>query len=68
MVWKLRISAMSKRFIECSFEQPSLLPPSVQDWLPENHLARFLADVTGQLDLTAIYSAYGRNDGRGIAA
>ena len=26
---------MSKRFIECSFEQPSLLPPSVQDWLPE---------------------------------
>ena len=31
---------MSKRFRECSLEQPFLLPPCLQDWLPESHLAR----------------------------
>ena len=27
------------------------IPPSLQDWLPENHLARFVADVMNELDL-----------------
>ncbi len=35
-----------------------LLPPSVQEWLPPNHLARFVVDVVGELDLTPILSAY----------
>jgi transposase len=39
----------------------------LQPWLPEGHLARFLADVTEQLDLSAIYAAYDREDGRGQA-
>jgi len=39
----------------------------LQQWLPEGHLARFIADVTEQLDLSAIYSAYDRRDGRGQA-
>jgi transposase len=39
----------------------------LQQWLPEGHLARFIADVTEQLDLSAIYSAYDRQDGRGQA-
>ena len=43
------------------------LAPSLQQWLPEGHLARFIADVTEQLDLPAIYSAYDRRDGRGQA-
>jgi hypothetical protein len=38
---------MSKRFRECSLEQPFLLLSSLQDWLPEDHLARFIAEVTG---------------------
>jgi transposase len=59
---------MSKRFIACSLEHRYLLPPSVQDWLPEGHLARFIAAVAAQLDLTAIYNAYERKDGRGMAA
>jgi hypothetical protein len=33
-----------------------LLPPSLHDWLPENHLARFLVDVVNALDLEAIYA------------
>lgn len=59
---------MSKRFRSCSLDQPFLLPPSLQDWLPENHLARFVADVVHHLDLSEIYHCYERNDGRGLAA
>ncbi len=59
---------MSKRFRTCSLDQPFLLPPSLQDWLPENHLARFVADVVHHLDLREIYDCYERKDGRGLAA
>ena len=45
-----------------------MLPPSLQDWLPEDHLARFVADVMNELDLSAIYARYERSDGRGLAA
>jgi hypothetical protein len=54
---------MSKRFRVCSLEQEFLLPPSLQDWLPEDHLARFVADVVNELDLSAIYAEYERKDG-----
>src|SRR6266436_752991 len=56
---------MSFEFRACTLDQPLLLAPSLQQWLPEGHLARFIADVTEQLDLSAIYSAYDRRDGRG---
>lgn len=59
---------MSKRFRTCDLEQVFLLPPSLQDWLPEEHLARFIADVTDQLDLSKILAVYARKDGRGMAA
>jgi len=59
---------MNYRFRECTLDQPLLMAPSLQEWLPENHLARFIGDVTEQLDLAKIYSAYGRRDGRGQAA
>ncbi len=59
---------MNKRFRTCDLEQIFLLPPSLQDWLPENHLARFIADVTNQLDLSKIVAVYERKDGRGMAA
>mgnify|MGYP001569028114 CR=1 FL=1 len=59
---------MSQRFRVCDLNQPLLLPPSLQDWLPERHLARFISDVVDGLDLSAIYVAYNRKDGRGLAA
>jgi transposase len=62
------ISAMSKRFRVCSLDQQFLMPPSLQDWLPENHLARFIADVVNELDLSSIYAEYERKDGRGLSA
>jgi transposase len=39
-------------------EQDLLLPPSLRDWLPEDHLAYFVSDVVDQLDLSAIESVY----------
>lgn len=42
-----------------------LLPPSVQEWLPEAHLARYVASVVESLDLSEIERAYA---GRGSAA
>jgi len=35
-----------------------LFPPSVDDWLPEEHLARFVVDVVEQLDVSAMSKAY----------
>jgi len=40
--------------------QGFLLPPSPMEWLPEDHLARFVMDVVSQLDLSAIYGWYER--------
>jgi transposase len=47
--------------------QTLLLPPDLRDWLPEGHLARFVAEVVGELDLSAIFARY-EGDGRGQAA
>ena len=35
-----------------------LLPPSVQEWLPEAHLARYVVEVVERLDLSALERAY----------
>src|SRR5512135_3457296 len=56
---------MSGRFRTCELNQPFLLPPSLQDWLPADHLARFIAEVSAELDLSGIYATYERRDGRG---
>jgi transposase len=45
-------------------DQLLLMPPSVRDWLPEDHLAFFVLDVVAELDLGSFYAAY-RADGRG---
>ena len=58
---------MAQNFIDCDREQAFLLPPSLRDWLPEDHLAWFVIDAVGRMDLAAFYSAY-RADGHGRAA
>ena len=40
-------------------DQDLLLPPSLRDWLPEDHLVYFVSDVVDQLDLSAIHAWYG---------
>jgi transposase len=39
-------------------EQDLLLPPSLREWLAENHLVYFVGDVVDQLDLSAMYAVY----------
>ncbi len=39
-------------------EQELLLPPSLRQWLDEDHLAYFVSDVVDQLDLSAIHAVY----------
>ena len=59
---------MGKSFLPDDVNQSLLFPPSLHDWLPENHLARFLVDVVSALDLSAIYASYEAKDGRGQSA
>lgn len=56
-----------KSFRAFDLRQSLLLPPDLQDWLPEGHLSRFVAEVVGELDLSGIYAGYS-DDGRGQAA
>src|SRR5258708_37240862 len=40
-------------------EQDFLLPPSLREWLPENHLVYFVSDVVDNLNLSALDAVYG---------
>ena len=40
-------------------DQEFLLPPSLRDWLPENHLVYFVSDVIDNLNLSALDAVYG---------
>ena len=53
------------RFRPIDRQTEYLLPPSVQDWLPESHLARYVVDVVEGLDLLELERAYA---GRGSDA
>jgi transposase len=44
-------------------DQAFLLPPSLRDWLPEDHLVYFIVDVVGELDLSKIYASYDSTKG-----
>src|SRR5205085_12525341 len=58
---------MVQNFIAVDRDQAFLMPPSLRDWLPEDHLAWFVIESVGRLDLEAFYAAY-RADGHGRAA
>ena len=52
-------------FVNVDRETDYLFPPSISDWLPENHLARFVVEVVDQLDMSELTSQY---TGRGSKA
>ena len=53
------------RFVPVDRDTQFLFPPSVQEWLPKDHLARFVVDVVEQLDLSGLEESYA---GRGSDA
>jgi len=59
---------MTTLFRPYSQDQRLLLPPDMREWLPDGDLALFISDVVEALDLSGIYRAYERSDGRGQAA
>ena len=58
---------MAQNFIECDREQAFLMPPSLREWLPEDHLAWFVLEAVEEMDLCEFYADY-RSDGHGRAA
>jgi len=49
---------MAVNFVTIDRDTPYLLPPSVQDYVPEDHLARFVVEIVDQLDLRGILGVY----------
>lgn len=62
---QLKPSREMSRFQAVDRQTGYLLPPSVDEWLPEDHLARFIVEVVDGLDVSALEKAYA---GRGSAA
>jgi len=58
---------MAYNFLPCDRNQVYLLPPSLTDWLPQDHLAWFVLDAVEQIDLSEFYKKY-RSDGVGNSA
>jgi transposase len=58
---------MAQNFIACDREQELLLPPSLREWLPDDHFAWFVLAAVEEMELATFYGAY-RADGHGRAA
>lgn len=50
---------MARGFIAGDRKQMLLLPPSVDKWVPVNHVVRFIWDIVKQMNLTTFYFSYG---------
>lgn len=53
---------MAKTYRSYLPEQDLLLPPSLREWLPDDHLVYFVSDVVDQLNVSAIESVYEEDD------
>ena len=54
---------MSARFKEVDRKTRYLFPESVDEWLPEDHLARFVVEIVDHLDIAPIENEYGGRGG-----
>src|SRR5208282_849022 len=57
-VHSTRIAASMSLFKPIDRDTAYLFPPSMDDWLPEQHLARFVVDIVRQLDLRELEADY----------
>ena len=58
---------MAREFLPYDLDQQYLLPPSMRDWVPADHLIWFVSDLVDALDLSAILAEYEKDDLRGRA-
>src|SRR4051812_41506318 len=47
---------LGSNFLECDRDQVLLLPPSLREWLPDDHFAWFVIDAVDRLDLRSFYA------------
>ena len=58
-------AGVHKRFKAFDPDAVMMVPPSLDEWLPETHLSRFNADIVGtELDLSRFFAAYGKAKGQ----
>ncbi len=58
-------AGVNKRFRAFDPDAVMLVPPSLDEWLPETHLSRFIADVVeSELDLSRFYASYAKTKGQ----
>src|SRR5680860_870734 len=58
-------AGVNKRFRAFEPDAVMLVPPSLDEWLPQNHLSRFIADIVEtQLDLRKFYASYAKTKGQ----
>ena len=53
---------MPQNFIDAGRDQVLLMPPSLRDWLPSEHLAWTVLEAVAEMNLSSFYGAY-RDDG-----
>lgn len=46
---------MAARFINIDRQSPMLMPPDIRDWLPENHIARFIVQLVTQFSVSCCF-------------
>jgi transposase len=49
---------MAVNFVTVDRETPDMFPATVQEYLPEDHLARFVVEIVDRLDLSQLVAAY----------
>ncbi|MBU1413730.1 transposase [Myxococcota bacterium] len=59
------IPSMAWHFKPYNIDQLLLLPLNLREWLPNDHLALYLAELLNAMDLSAIWESYERKDSRG---
>ncbi len=57
----VEVVSMAKTYRAYNPDQQLLMPPSLHDWLPENHLAYFVSDTIDEMDLSKIEAVYEAN-------
>ncbi len=58
----MRIKGMAYNFAACDRNQPYLLPPSLTDRLPDNHLAWFVIEAVEHIDIKPFFTKYAQTE------
>jgi hypothetical protein len=51
---------MARGFVRGNRRQSTLLPPSIEEWIPKNHPVRFVGECVRQMNLLSFHAEYGR--------